>query len=212
MTDAPKPTEISLHQKSRVLEVSYSDGESFELSYEFLRVHSPSAEVQGHGPGQGVLQVAKEDVTITHIEPVGSYAIQPSFDDGHDTGIFSWTSLHELGVNYESNWAQYLKELEAHNLQRGEGRVVGEDGKVAVKLVYFIELAKISGKDEEEVIVPDAVVNVETLLKWMRIRGQRWEEAFADDRVQVTVNKQFSEPYTLIEHGDEVAFVPRPKF
>ncbi|MFV2005051.1 MAG: MoaD/ThiS family protein [Gammaproteobacteria bacterium] len=78
-------------------------------------------------------------------------------------------------------------------------------------MLYFIELAKISGKDEEEVLMPESVTNVETLLAWMRKRGQRWQEAFEDNRLQVTVNKQFSEPYTLIEHGDEVAFVPRPK-
>ena len=85
------------------------------------------------------------------------------------------------------------------------------DGKVHLKLVYFIELAKISGKDEEEKVIPDTVTNVETLLAWMRKRGQRWKDAYEEANVQVTVNKQFSEPYTLVEHGDEVAFVPRPK-
>jgi DUF971 family protein len=112
MTDAPKPVEISLHQKSRILEISYSDGERFELSYEFLRVHSPSAEVQGHGPGQGVLQIGKEDAMISHIEPVGSYAIQPTFDDGHDTGIYSWETLYDLGKNRDSYWKRYLEALE----------------------------------------------------------------------------------------------------
>jgi DUF971 family protein len=121
MTDAPKPTEISLHQKSRVLEISYSDGESFELSYEFLRVHSPSAEVQGHGPGQGVLQLAKENVMITNVEPVGSYAIQPSFDDGHDTGIYSWETLYDMGKNRDRYWQEYLQKLEAAGHQRKDG-------------------------------------------------------------------------------------------
>jgi DUF971 family protein len=121
MTNAPKPTEISLHQKSRVLEISYSDGESFELSYEFLRVHSPSAEVQGHGPGQGVLQLAKEDVMITNVEPVGRYAIQPSFDDGHDTGIYSWETLYDMGKNRDRYWQEYLQKLEAAGHQRKNG-------------------------------------------------------------------------------------------
>ena len=112
MTDTPKPVELNLHQKSRILEISYSDGERFELSYEFLRVHSPSAEVQGHGPGQGVLQVGKEDAMISHIEPVGSYAIQPTFDDGHDTGIYSWETLYDLGKNRDSYWKRYLEALE----------------------------------------------------------------------------------------------------
>ena len=111
MTDTPKPTEISLHQKSRVLEISYADGERFELSYEFLRVHSPSAEVQGHGPGQGVLQVGKEDVMILNIEPVGSYAIQPAFDDGHDTGIYSWDTIYDMGKNKDKYWQEYLQKL-----------------------------------------------------------------------------------------------------
>jgi DUF971 family protein len=112
MTDAPKPVEINLHQKSRILEISYSDGERFELSYEFLRVHSPSAEVQGHGPGQGVLQIGKQDVMITQLEPVGRYAIQPSFDDGHDTGIYSWETLYDLGRNRDRYWKEYLEKLE----------------------------------------------------------------------------------------------------
>ncbi|MGB5716639.1 MAG: DUF971 domain-containing protein [Gammaproteobacteria bacterium] len=112
MTDAPKPVEINLHQKSRILEISYSDGERFELSYEFLRVYSPSAEVQGHGPGQGVLQTGKQDVMITHIEPVGRYAIQPTFDDGHDTGIYSWETLYDMGRNRDRYWKEYLEKLE----------------------------------------------------------------------------------------------------
>jgi len=112
MTDAPKPVEINLHQKSRVLEISYSDGERFEISYEFLRVLSPSAEVQGHGPGQGTLQVGKQDIMITHIEPVGHYAIQPTFDDGHDTGIYSWETLYDMGKNRDRYWKEYLEKLE----------------------------------------------------------------------------------------------------
>lgn len=112
MTDAPKPVEINMHQKSRMLDITYSDGERFELSYEFLRVFSPSAEVQGHGPGQGVLQVGKQDVMITHIEPVGRYAIQPTFDDGHDTGIYSWETLYDMGKNRDRYWQEYLENLE----------------------------------------------------------------------------------------------------
>ena len=209
MTEEPPiaPTEISLHQKSRLLEIAFSDGFRFKYPAEYLRVFSTAAEVKVMDkPVHG-----KERVNVSQIEPQGTYALRLHFDDGHDTGIYSWSTLHELGVNYEKNWQEYMQKLEAHNLKRGEGRVVGADGKVKVKLVYFIELAKLSGKDEEEKVVPDSVTNVETLLAWMRKRGQRWEDAFEDANVQVTVNKQFSEPYTLIEHGDEVAFVPRPK-
>ena len=96
-------------------------------------------------------------------------------------------------------------------MSRGEGRATDEDGKVTIKLLYFIQLAKISGRDEEDIVLPDAVTNVETLLAWLRRRGAAWNEPFADDKVQVTVNRQFAEPYTLIEHGDEVAIVPKPK-
>jgi len=118
MTDTPKPTEINLHKKSRRLEIAFEDGEHFEFSCEFLRVHSPSAEVQGHGPGQGVLQLGKEDVVINKIEPVGSYAIQPSFDDGHDTGIYSWETLYDLGKNKDKYWQEYLQKLEAAGHKR----------------------------------------------------------------------------------------------
>jgi len=118
MTDTPRPTEISLHKKSRILKISFEDGERFEFSYEFLRVHSPSAEVQGHGPGQGILQLGKENVVINKIEPVGSYAIQPSFDDGHDTGIYSWETLYDMGKNRDKYWQAYLQKLEAAGHKR----------------------------------------------------------------------------------------------
>src|SRR5688572_25753904 len=95
--DVPQPTEIKLHQKSRLLEIAYADGSAFSLPCEFLRVYSPSAEVRGHGPGQEVLQVGKKDVEITRVEPVGSYAIQLTFSDGHDTGIYSWDLLYDYG-------------------------------------------------------------------------------------------------------------------
>ena len=201
------PTEINLHQKSRLLEIAFSDGFRFNFPCEYLRVFSTAAEVKVmEQPVHG-----KERVNISLLEPQGSYALKITFDDGHDTGIFSWGTLYELGKNYDRNWAEYLQKLEQHGLSRGDARVTDQEGKVVIKLVYFIELASISGKDEDEVAIPDSVTNVETLLNWMRRRGERWKEAFADDRVQVTVNKQFAEPYTLVEHGDEVAFVPRPK-
>ena len=113
------PTEIKLHQKSRVFEISFEDGKSFRLPYEFLRVYSPSAEVRGHGPGQEVLQAGKRDVEIRSLEPVGSYAVQPLFSDGHSTGIYSWEYLYELGENQDALWAQYLERLAAAGASRG---------------------------------------------------------------------------------------------
>ncbi|MCU0760275.1 MAG: DUF971 domain-containing protein [Steroidobacteraceae bacterium] len=108
---APTPTEIRLRRQSRVLEVSFDDGRRFELPLEFLRVHSPSAEVKGHGPGQEVLVVGKQDVGITRIEPIGQYAVRLVFDDGHDSGLYSWKYLHELGRDRERLWARYLERL-----------------------------------------------------------------------------------------------------
>lgn len=112
MSAAHKPTEINFHQKSRVLEVTFDDGKCFEMTSEFLRVYSPSAEVRGHGPGQEVLQLGKEDVNIKQIEPVGNYAIQLHFDDEHNTGIYSWETLYDLGSNQEQLWKDYLARLE----------------------------------------------------------------------------------------------------
>lgn len=113
-----RPTEIKLHQKSRVLEVIFDDGSQFKLPCEYLRVYSPSAEVRGHGPGQEVLQIGKENVNITQIEPVGTYAVCLHFDDGHNTGIYSWEYLHDLGASQEANWQRYLDRLAAAGHQR----------------------------------------------------------------------------------------------
>ncbi|MGH8138609.1 MAG: gamma-butyrobetaine hydroxylase-like domain-containing protein [Steroidobacteraceae bacterium] len=104
----PVATEIKLRSKSRLLEVSFQDGSRFELPFEYLRVHSPSAEVKGHGPGQEVLVIGKENVAIRAIEPVGQYAVKLVFDDGHDTGLFTWKYLHELGQDQPARWARYL--------------------------------------------------------------------------------------------------------
>jgi DUF971 family protein len=116
--DTPAPTEIKLHQRSRAMEIAFSNGRTFRLPYEFLRVYSPSAEVRGHGPGQEVLQIGKREVDIRSLEPVGSYAVQPSFSDGHSTGIYSWDYLYHLGQNQERMWSEYLARLEAAGASR----------------------------------------------------------------------------------------------
>ncbi len=116
----PRPTELKLHQQSRILELSFADGSAFKLPCEFLRVYSPSAEVRGHGhgPGQEVLQVGKKDVQIKSIEPVGSYAVQFSFSDGHNTGIYSWDLLYDYGRRQEEIWRNYLKRMEEAGASR----------------------------------------------------------------------------------------------
>jgi DUF971 family protein len=114
----PRPTDITLHQASRVLDVTFDDGRAFSLPVEYLRVFSPSAEVRGHGPGQEVLQAGKREVGISAIEPVGVYAVKFVFTDGHDTGIYSWDYLHELGVKQASNWRSYLARIEQAGASR----------------------------------------------------------------------------------------------
>ncbi|HCK75794.1 MAG TPA: 1-(5-phosphoribosyl)-5-((5-phosphoribosylamino)methylideneamino)imidazole-4-carboxamide isomerase [Gammaproteobacteria bacterium] len=118
MTAKPRPTKIVLHQQSRTLEVVFDDDQIFNLSCEYLRVFSPSAEVRGHGPGQEVLQTGKENVNISAVESVGAYAVKLVFDDGHDSGIYSWETLYELGSQQETYWQAYLEELEKAGYER----------------------------------------------------------------------------------------------
>ncbi len=119
--NTPVPTEIKLHQKSRMLEIAFDSGERFELSYEYLRVFTPSAEARGHGPGQEVLQTGKRDVSIERIEPVGNYAIRPVFSDGHDSGFYSWDILYNLGKHHDDLWQAYLDKLVAEGKSRDPG-------------------------------------------------------------------------------------------
>lgn len=120
---SPRPQEINFHKVSRVLELSFSDGARFHLPAEYLRVYSPSAEVQGHAPGQEVLQIGKEDVNISRIEPVGHYALNLVFDDNHDSGIYSWDYLYQLGAHYDKKWETYLERLHAAGYARKENKL-----------------------------------------------------------------------------------------
>jgi DUF971 family protein len=132
----PTPTALTVRKQSRVLEVAFDDGAVFSLPFEFLRVYSPSAEVRGHGAGQEVLQTGKRDILLTALEPVGNYAVQPHFSDGHNTGIYSWDYLYKLGVNQATWWEDYLQRLEAAGFTRESGRdsnltrdmTAGDDG------------------------------------------------------------------------------------
>lgn len=116
--DTPQPTSITVHQQSRVLEVGFSDGCNFRIPFELMRVYSPSAEVQGHGPGQEVLQTGKREVELTALEPIGNYAVQPTFSDGHETGIFSWDYLYFLGSQQDELWARYQQRLQDAGVDR----------------------------------------------------------------------------------------------
>jgi DUF971 family protein len=115
---APTPQDLTVHSKSRVLEVAFSDGNTFRIPFELMRVYSPSAEVQGHGPGQEVLQTGKREVELAALEPVGNYAVQPTFSDGHDSGIFSWDYLYFLGSQQDKLWADYESRLQAAGVER----------------------------------------------------------------------------------------------
>ena len=116
--NSPTPTALTVHSQSRVLELVFSDGATFKIPFELMRVYSPSAEVQGHGPGQEVLQTGKRDVGVVELEPIGNYAVKPMFSDGHESGIFSWDYLYEMGVNQSSLWDDYNRRLEAAGMSR----------------------------------------------------------------------------------------------
>ena len=121
MSHKYRPTNMVLHKKSRILEIHFDDGSRFDLPCEYLRVYSPSAEVRGHGPGQEVLQYGKKDVGIERIAPQGFYAVKLCFDDGHEAGIYSWETLHQLGVNYDICWEEYLSRLDEAGRTRDPG-------------------------------------------------------------------------------------------
>jgi len=130
MTDtrSPTPTGLTVHQKSRELEVGFDDGQTFRIPFELMRVYSPSAEVQGHGPGQEVLQTGKRNVTLTALEPVGNYAVKPTFSDGHDSGLFTWAYLYRLGAEQGALWAAYERRLREAGAERDDPMPVAAGG------------------------------------------------------------------------------------
>ena len=195
------PVEINLHSKSRLLIIVFSDGKRFELPCEYLRVFSKAKEVRTmEKPVTG-----KERVNIEQIEPQGQYAVRLVFDDGHDTGIYSWETLYELGENQAQNWADYLARLEQIGYQR---QAAGQAGPRKIELLYFTYLVKQLRRDHESVELPESVVDVQTLIEWLRKRYMDRAYLFREGSFRVTVNKQFSEPFTKLENGDEVAIVP----
>jgi DUF971 family protein len=121
----PNPLELTVHQKSRLLDIAFDDGAAFSIPFELLRVYSQSAEVKGHGPGQEVLQVGKREVGINGVEPVGNYGIKPLFTDGHDTGIYTWDYLYKLGKEQQALWQDYLQRLHAAGFEGDSGRAPG---------------------------------------------------------------------------------------
>ncbi len=195
------PTAINLHRKSRILSVEFSDGAGFELPCEYLRVFSPAQEVRS----MELPVTGKEKVNIEQIEPQGQYAVKLVFDDGHDTGIYSWGTLYELGKNQEQNWQEYLQRLEQSGISRNQD--VSSDPR-KIKLLYFNYLVKKIGKESEEIELPETVTDVQSMLHWLRKRLHDKSYLLQEGSFQVTVNRQFAEVFTRIEHQDEVALVP----
>ncbi len=198
----PVPTEINLHRKSRLLEITFSDGRRFRFPCEFLRVHSRAAEeVTRDAP-----VVGKEKVNIDSIEPQGNYAIRIVFDDGHDTTAFSWETLYDLGVNQEKYWQAYLERVKAAGYQRGSD---DESDEITLRVLYFNYLVNKLGKQEETVKLPRRLApDVESFLKVLARRKLDRGYLLAPETVRVTVNRQFAEPFTKLEDGDEVGIVP----
>ncbi len=207
MSERHSPSEIKLHQKSRLLEISFKDGKTFTYPCEYLRTHARSAEIEASElPVYG-----KADVQIEKIEPQGNYALRLFFDDGYNSGIYSWDTFYELGEDYDTLWAEYLARLEKHGLKR-EPRGAGEQKEIRIRLMFFMtNMLKVTKKESEEIELPESIRDVQGLLKLLRFRGEDWARMFADDAVQITVNKQFAELFTRLDDGDEVAFVPVSK-
>lgn len=198
--EIPVPIEINLHQKSRLLAIRFSDGASYELPCEYLRVFSTAAEVKASNqPVTG-----KEKINIERIEPQGQYAIRLVFDDGHDTGIFSWETLYALGKNRDKNWQDYLKRLDKIGYQRNEK----QEKDRRIKVLYFSWLVNKLGKQSEEILLPDSIVDIEGLLKLLSRRRPEYAPLFEKKMIRPTINKQFAEFFTQLENGDEVALVP----
>ena len=126
-TDSPTPTALTVHGQSRLLEVTFSDGAEFKIPFELMRVYSPSAEVQGHGPGQEILQTGKREIGVVNLEPIGNYAVKPVFSDGHESGIFSWDYIYHLGANQAQLWEDYMGRLSQAGVSR-DAPMLGSKG------------------------------------------------------------------------------------
>ncbi len=197
------PTEINLHSKSHLLVIAFADGHKFEYPCEYLRVYSKAAERKALDK----VETGKEDVNITAIEPQGSYALKLSFDDGHDTGIYSFDTLYKLGINKDRLWQEYLDRLQELGYERGSGQSAAQSSG-EITLMYFAYLAKYLRKESETLTLPPGIQTVAELLGWLRKLKHEYGYMLADDNVTVTVNKQFAENFTRLDGGDEIGIVP----
>ncbi|WP_456414874.1 gamma-butyrobetaine hydroxylase-like domain-containing protein [Thiolapillus sp.] len=205
-TDHPQPEEIKLHRKSRLLSIRFSDGKTFRLPCEYLRIFSPAAEAAA----DGLPESGKSDVNIKQLAPQGSYALRIEFDDGHDTGIYSWERLYDLGLHQDKYWKDYLEKREADGIRHAEKNQATEtSGNITLKIMYFNYLVNKLGTQEESVSLPPSrVQTVQDLLKALAVRKLERGYLLAENTVRVTVNRQFAEPFTRLEDGDEIGIVP----
>lgn len=203
MAQTPQPTNIQLHSKSHVLSLTFDDGSHFDLPCEYLRVFSPAAEVKADDkPVSG-----KEQVNITAIEPQGNYALSFVFDDGHDTGIYSWETLYNLGKQQHSNWQDYLQRLKAHGIERNSKADTTEQQR-QVTILYFAYLVNKLRKESEELTLPGKIDTVEKLLEHLQRRERERGYLLAAEHIQVTVNREFAESFTRLDDGDEIGITP----
>ncbi len=194
------PTHIAVHQQSRVFEIQFSDGSEYSLPMEYLRVFSPSAEARV-ARQRGDLIRGKQQVNVLKVEPMGAYAVRIVFDDGHDSGVYSWTTLKQLGEKFESNWRQYQQDLAALTQSSHKQK--------KIKVLLFMTLAEKLGMDDLELDLAADEVRVGDVIEDLRERGDDWHKALTPDRLTITVNKQFVDSGQLLYAGDEMALVPK---
>ena len=191
------PTGIKLHKGSRYLEVIYPNGDVYKLPCEYLRAFSPAAE-ENISRTMGSAISRKKDVNISAINPVGSYALQIVFDDGHETGIYSWATLYDMSVNMKRDWEDRDSVSEEDELE--------DEGERTITILYFAALAKRLELDNETITLPEDVVTISDLIPWLMTRGGEWKRALAGN-LKITVNRQFSDMSRKIHDDDEVALV-----
>ena len=193
------PTHIALHQQSRELEIHFSDGAQYHLPCEYLRVFSPSAEVKA-AKNRGEIIRGKQDVNITALDPMGAYAIRISFDDGHDSGIYSWSTLKQLSEQFETNWAQYQQQL--IQLDKAEG-------ERSIKVLFFIGLVELLGTESIDLQLSESQRTVSDVIDLLAEKGEKWKQGLDKENLTITVNKQFAPLLQQLFNGDEVALVPK---
>ena len=196
----PIPTEINLHRKQHILEVTFDNGARFELPCEYLRVFSPSADAKA-ARARGEIITGKADVNIEQVAPVGHYAVQLIFSDGHDTGVYYWRTLYDLGQDFAANWARYQEHYKA--LEQERAQRIPE-----IQILYFATLVDDLGRERETFALASWIHTLGDLMAILRTRGGPWVEALVDDRVTITRNRQFATSADRLYPGDEVSFTP----